>query len=68
MLSLSDQWISPVVSGDYLPPCSSFTLTALTDNTFIMFGGSTPNVETNSLYIGHCTKSVLVSIIITSTN
>ena len=43
MLSLSDQWISPVVSGDCPPPCDDFTLTALTDNTFIMFGGDTPN-------------------------
>ena len=62
MLSLSDQWISPVVSGDCPPPCAGFTLTALTDNTFIMFGGSTPNGSTNSLYIGHCTESVIVSI------
>ena len=68
MLSLSDQWISPVISRDCPPPCQNFTLTALTDNTFIMFGGLTPNGRTNSLYIGHCTKSVLVSIIITSTN
>ena len=43
MLSLSDQWITPVVSGDYPPPCDDFTLTALADNTFIMFGGCTPN-------------------------
>ena len=63
MLSLSDQWISPVVSGDRPPPCIDFTLTALTDNTFIMFGGLTPNGLTNSLYIGHCTKSVIVSIV-----
>ena len=63
MLSLSDQWISPVVSGDCPPPCQDFTLTALTDNTFIMFGGITPNGLSNSLYIGHCTKSVIVSIV-----
>ena len=63
MLSLSDQWISPVVSGDCPCPCDYFTLIALTDNTFIMFGGYTPNGETNSLYIGHCTKSVIVSIV-----
>ena len=63
MLSLSDQWISPVVSGDCPPPCEDFTLTALTDNTFIMFGGETSNGCTNSLYIGHCTKSVIVSIV-----
>ena len=63
MLSLSDQWISPVVSGDYPPPCDDFTLTTLADNTFIMFGGLIPNGRTNSLYIGHSTKSVIVSIV-----
>ena len=63
MLSLLDQWITPVVSGDCPPPCSDFTLTALTDNTFIMFGGDTRSGKTNSLYIGHCTESVLVSIV-----
>ena len=67
MLSLSDQWISPVVSGDCPPHCRDFTLTALTDNTFIMFGGCTPNSRTNSLYIGHCTKSAVVSIVQTDT-
>ena len=64
MLSLSDQWITPVVSGDCPPPCIDFTLIALTDNTFIMFGGYTPNGYTNSLYIGYCTKSVVVSIVL----
>ena len=63
MLFLSDQWISPVVSGDCPPPCRDFTLTALTDNTFITFGGCIPNGRTNSLYIVHCTESVLVSIV-----
>ena len=36
---LSGQWISPTVSGDCPPPCDFFTLTPLTDDTFVMFGG-----------------------------
>ena len=62
MLSLSGNWISPIVSGGCPPPCSHFTLTSLTDDTFAMFGGMTPDGDTNTLYIGHCTKSTVVSI------
>ena len=63
MLSISGQWISPIVSGDCPPPCSSFTLTSLTDNTFLMFGGYTPDDLTNAVYIGNCTQSTIVSIL-----
>ena len=58
ILSLSGQWISPIVSGDCSPPCNSFTLTSLTDNTFLMFGGITPDGRTNAV----CMKSTVVSI------
>ncbi|XP_019854131.1 PREDICTED: kelch domain-containing protein 4-like [Amphimedon queenslandica] len=36
----SDQWISPVVTGDRPPPIDDFTLTPVTNNTAVMFGGS----------------------------
>ena len=62
MLSISGQWISPIVNGDCPPPCYSFTLTSLTDDTFLMFGGITPNGLTNAVYIGNCTQSKVVSI------
>ena len=51
-----------VISGDCPPPCDYFSLTPLTDDTFIMFGGKTPDGKTNATYIGHCTKSSIVSI------
>ena len=63
MLSISGQWISPIVSGDCPPPCNNFTLSSLTDNTFLMFGGSTPDGKTNAVYIGNCTQSTIVSIL-----
>ena len=62
VVSLSGQWISPIVSGDCPPPCDKFSLTPLTDDTFVMFGGKTPDGYTNATYIGHCTKSTIVSI------
>ena len=64
MLSFSGQWIPPIVSGDCPPPCDRSSLTPLTDDTFVMFGGYTPDRETSATYIGHCTKSTIVSTIL----
>uniref|UniRef100_A0A1X7TLA1 Uncharacterized protein n=1 Tax=Amphimedon queenslandica TaxID=400682 RepID=A0A1X7TLA1_AMPQE len=47
----SDQWISPVVTGDRPPPIDSFTLTKVTNNTAVMFGSATDNGVSNKLYI-----------------
>ena len=33
-----------------------------TDNIFLMFGGRTADGVTDATYIGHCTKSTIVSI------
>ena len=63
MLSLSGQWISPIASGDCPPPCDRFTLTSLTDDTFIVFGGITPKFVSEAAYIGNCTQSNIVSIL-----
>ena len=63
MLSFSGQWISPIVSGDCPPPCEGFSLTPLTNDTFITFGGYSDGY-TNATYIGHCTKSTIVSTIL----
>ena len=61
MISFLGVWISPIASGDRPPPCFFFSLTSLTDNTFIMFGGKTADGQTDAIYIGHCTKSTIVS-------
>ena len=58
---LLDQWISPVVTGDKRPPISHFTLTPVTNNTAVMFGGSTANGFTNKLYMISFTKTSVVS-------
>uniref|UniRef100_A0A1X7U8D7 Galactose oxidase n=1 Tax=Amphimedon queenslandica TaxID=400682 RepID=A0A1X7U8D7_AMPQE len=53
----SDQWISPVVTGDRPPPIEDFTLTPVTNNTAVMFGGSTDNGVSNKLYMISFTKT-----------
>uniref|UniRef100_A0A1X7TSS1 Uncharacterized protein n=1 Tax=Amphimedon queenslandica TaxID=400682 RepID=A0A1X7TSS1_AMPQE len=53
----SDQWISPVVTGDRPPPINDFTLTPVTNNTAVMFGGSTDNGFSNKLYMISFTKT-----------
>uniref|UniRef100_A0A1X7UYR0 Uncharacterized protein n=2 Tax=Amphimedon queenslandica TaxID=400682 RepID=A0A1X7UYR0_AMPQE len=53
----SDQWISPVVTGDRPPPIYDFTLTPVTNNTAVMFGGSTDNGVSNKLYMINFTKT-----------
>ena len=62
MLSFSGEWISPIVNGDRPPPCYYFSLTSLTDDKFVLFGGYSPDGYTNATYIGHCTKFTIVSI------
>ena len=64
MLFLSGKWISPKVRGNCPPPCDYFSLTSLTDDIFVLFGGKIPgNDRTNDVYIGHCTKSTIVSVL-----
>uniref|UniRef100_A0A1X7TFZ3 Uncharacterized protein n=1 Tax=Amphimedon queenslandica TaxID=400682 RepID=A0A1X7TFZ3_AMPQE len=53
----SDQWISPVVIGDRPPPIDEFTLTPVTNNTAVMFGGYTDNEISNKLYMISFTKT-----------
>ncbi|XP_019852823.1 PREDICTED: uncharacterized protein LOC109582519, partial [Amphimedon queenslandica] len=45
------QWISPIVTGDGPPPIHSFTLTPVTNNTAVMFGGDTDNGWSSKLHI-----------------
>ncbi|XP_019855584.1 PREDICTED: uncharacterized protein LOC109584330 [Amphimedon queenslandica] len=44
------QWLSPTVTGDRLPPISKFTLTPVTADSAILFGGITPDGPSNRLY------------------
>ena len=61
---LLGKWISPTVNGDRPPPIYEFTLTSLTNDTAILFGGRTTNGDSNDVYIINFTKTSAVSIIL----
>lgn len=52
-------------SGDHPPPCDVFTLTSLTTNIFVMFGGLTSNGHSSDVYIGQCIQLAIVSVLFT---
>ena len=68
------EWITPTVTGDRPPPISSFTLTSVTNNTAILFGGAFTNEKSNkeksnkeksnNVYIINFTKTSVVSVLI----
>ena len=58
------EWITPTVTGDRPPPISQFTLTSVTKNTAVLFGGYTTNGESNNVYIINFTKTSVVSVLI----
>ena len=55
------EWITPNVAGDKPPPISSFTLTSVTKNTAVLFGGSTTNGYSNKVYMINYTRASVVS-------
>ena len=56
-------WITPTVTGDRPPPISNFTLTSVTNNTAVLFGGHTTRAS-NNVYIINFTKTSVVSVLI----
>ena len=58
------EWITPTVTGDRPPPISSLTLTSVTINTAVLFGGYTTNENSNNVYIIDFTKTSVVSVLI----
>ena len=59
------EWITPTVTGDRPPPIRSFTLTSVTNNTAILFGGTTAtDGDTNNVYIIKFTRTSVVSVLI----
>ena len=58
------EWITPTVTGDRPPPIWSFTLTSVTNNTAVLFGGGTTNGASNNVYIINFTKTSVVSVLI----
>ena len=59
-----DKWIVPTVTGDRPPPIHSITLTSVTNNTAVLFGGFITNGFSNNVYIIKFTKTSVVSILI----
>ena len=49
--------------GEVPPPCHSFTLTSISKNRALLFGGNISNGRDNTVYIGQCTVTAVVSII-----
>ena len=58
------KWITPTVTGDRPPPIDDFTLTSVTNNTAVLFGGYTTNGWSNNVYIINFTKTSVVSVLI----
>ena len=58
------EWITPTVTGDRPPPIDLFTLTSVTNNTAVLFGGLTTNGYSNNVYIINFTKTSVVSVLI----
>ena len=58
------EWISPIVTGDRPPPIKTFTLTAITNTTAILFGGGTVAGTSNDVYIFEFTDTSVVSVLL----
>ena len=58
------EWITPTVTGDRPPPISHFTLTSVTNNTAVLFGGDTTHGWRNNVYIINFIKTSVVSVLI----
>ena len=58
------EWIAPTVTGDRPPPIYDFTLTSVTNNTAVLFGGFTTNEISNNVYIINFSKASVVSVLI----
>ena len=58
------EWITPTVNRDRPPPIYDFTLTSVTNNTAVLFGGVTTNGFCNNVYFINFTKTSVVSVLI----
>ena len=59
------EWITPTVTGERPPPINQFSLTPVTNNTAILFGGDIPNHGgSDIIYVINFTKKSMVSVLI----
>ena len=70
MMYIKGKWSSPTISGQCPPPCFGFTLTALSNNKAVLYGGGYCDhrdgdfVYNNDVYTVEMTKDTVVSIYI----
>jgi hypothetical protein len=57
----SSKWISVPFSGTFPLPSFAFSLTSLSTDRILMFGG---RHKVNDLYIGHCNELSVVSVVL----
>lgn len=59
------KWVSPIVTGDVPPACAGFTLTRISGNTALLYGGFQPQHGgcVSSVYKLRMTKNKIVSLI-----
>ena len=55
------EWFSPIITGDRPPPIDSFTLTSVTDDSALLFGGDSVNGSSKKLYAITFTTTSVVS-------
>ena len=55
-------YTTPVISGQSPPPCSQFTYNKVASNTGILYGGCTPDGDSNIIHIAKLTKNAVVSL------
>ena len=68
MMYIKGKWSSPTISGQCPPPCSFFTLTTLSNNKAVLYGGGYRDSDgsgyNNDVYTVEMTKDTVVSIYI----
>ena len=61
IIILKGKWVSPRVTGGRLLSINSFTLTSVTNNSAILFGGRTAHGYNNNLFVINFNKTSVVS-------
>ena len=62
-LPRKEEWITPEIKGERPPPCAGFTLTQITHNSALLYGGvdSTSGQCLSDVYIVELSKASIVS-------
>lgn len=58
-------WVDPQSTGNVPPPCNTFTMTSISRERAVVFGGRISNDVTSDIYIANFTSNANVVIIST---